>query len=133
MGKYFTIGELSESSTAKKKGINNVPDGVVRDNLTALIDNILDPLRKAYGKPVTVNSGYRSPELNKAVGGASTSQHLTGEAADITAGNAVENKKLFDLAQGLKLPFDQIIDEKNFAWVHISYGRRNRRQVLHLK
>lgn len=133
MGKFFSIDELSKSDTAIKKGISNVPPEGVRDNLEALIDNILDPLRAAYGKPVTVNSGYRSPALNKAVGGAANSQHLSGEAADISVGSREGNKQLFELARKLELPFDQLIDEKNFAWVHISYGTRNRRQVLRLK
>lgn len=133
MGKYFTVKELSNSTTAKKRGINNIPDINIERNIEALINNVLDPLRIAYGKPIRVNSGYRSPALNKAVGGAATSQHLTGQAADITTGSIEGNKHLFDLAQKLKLPFDQLIDEKNYAWVHISYGARNRRQILHLK
>lgn len=132
MGKYFSIDELSKSETAVRKGICNVPPEAARGNLEALIDNVLDPLRAAYGKPVRVNSGYRSPALNKAVGGAPNSQHLSGEAADISAGSRTGNKQLFELARSLELPFDQLIDEKNFAWVHISYGVRNRRQVLRL-
>ena len=133
MGRFFSIDELCKSDTALKMGIGNVPTVKVKDNLTALVDNVLDPLRAAYGKPIMVNSGYRSPLLNKAVGGAATSQHLTGEAADISVGSREGNKRLFDLARELELPFDQLIDEKNFAWVHISYGARNRRQVLRLK
>ena len=133
MGKYFSIDELSKSDTAIKKGIKNMPTKQVEKNLTALIENVLDPLRIAHGKPIYVNSGYRSPSLNKLVGGAATSQHLAGEAADISVGSYQGNKLLFELVQELKLPFDQLIDEKNFAWVHVSYGARNRRQVLHLK
>jgi hypothetical protein len=98
-----------------------------------LISNVLDPLRKAYGHPITVTSGYRSPRLNAAVGGVKTSQHQRGQAADITAGSPEENKKLFDLAQELNLPFCQLIDEKKYKWVHISYDKNNvKRQVLHL-
>lgn len=94
---------------------------------------VLDPLRDAYGKPIRVNSGYRSPALNKAVKGSKTSQHVKGQAADITGGNKQENKKLFELAQELNLPYCQLIDERGFTWVHISYDKNNvKRQILHL-
>jgi hypothetical protein len=89
-------------------------------------------LRTVYGKPIRVNSGYRCPKLNKAVGGSATSQHVLGQAADITGGNKSENKILFDLIKSLKLPFDQLIWENGGTWVHVSYGPRNRRQVLSL-
>ena len=130
--KYFTLNELTASSTAKRKGIDNTPDATVRANLTALVANILDPLREAYGKPIVVSSGYRSPKLNRAVGGAAKSQHVTGQAADIhtLSDTPADNKKLFDLIQSLKLPFDQLINEYNFNWVHVSFSPRNRRQVL---
>ena len=136
--KYFSIDELSASSTARQRNIPNVPSDLSVRNLILLVDNILDPLREAYGKPIRVNSGYRSPALNKAVGGASSSQHMTGQAADITAGSRNENQKLFDLIQKLKLPFDQLIFEKGSLkegpdWVHVSFNEsRNRRQILYL-
>ena len=130
--KYFTFDELSRSETAKRQGIDNTPSSAAKSNIAALVDNILDPLREAWGKPIYVNSGYRCPALNKAVGGASSSQHLTGQAADITTGNKVDNAKLFQLAIDLKLPFDQIINEQNFSWLHISYSPRHRRQILKL-
>lgn len=130
--KYFSIEELCRSTTAEKEGIANDPTADVETKLTALVDNVLDPLREWYGKPITVNSGYRSPELNKAVGGSNTSQHMKGEAADITAGSREENKKLFEHIKG-SLPFDQLIDESNFSWVHVSYkSSGNRKQVLKL-
>lgn len=132
MGKYFTLQEMCASSTAKQKGINNEPPLDVKDKLEELIKHILDPLREAYGKPIRVNSGFRSPELNKAIGGVTNSQHVLGQAADITGGSKEENKKLFDLIQKLELPFDQVIDESNFSWVHVSYGPRNRKQILKL-
>lgn len=133
--KYFTIDEMIQSDTAQKKGIDNTPSKKEEQNLVALIENILDPLREKYGKPIIVTSGFRCKELNKAVGGASTSQHLTGEAADIRTveDTKQENKKLFDLIQELNLPFDQLIDEYNLNWVHVSYSSRNRRQVLKIK
>ena len=131
--KYFTIEELCQSTTADRKGIDNRCSNEIAANLTALVDNVLDPLRIWYGKPITVNSGYRCPALNKAVGGAATSQHMNGQAADIDAGDRQQNKLLFEYIRK-SLPFDQLIDESNFAWVHISYrsDRKNRNQVLKL-
>lgn len=129
----FTIQELTASATAEAKKINNDPTPEAAENLKLLVDNVLDPLRDAYGKPIRVNSGYRSPALNAAVKGSKTSQHVKGQAADITGGSKAENKKLFELAQKLNLPYCQLIDEKNFSWVHISYDPNNvKRQILHL-
>ena len=130
--KYFTIKELCKSSTAIQKRINNSPDSESVNNLEQLVDNILDPLREEFGKPIKVNSGYRSPELNKAVGGAKTSQHVLGLSADITAGSRLENKRLFALIQQMNLPFDQLIDEKSYSWIHISFSKNPRKQILHL-
>ena len=114
------------------KKIDNTPTTEVQLNLIKLVDKVLDPLRIAYGKPIKVNSGYRCPKLNKAVRGSATSQHVLGQAADITGGNKTENKIIFDLIKSLKLPFDQLIWENGGAWVHVSYGPRSRRQVLSL-
>lgn len=135
MGKYFSIAELTKSETANKRKIDNKPTKEVENCLNQLIDNILDPLRKAYGQPIIVSSGYRCPKLNKAVGGARTSQHTLGQAADIhTKANSKEsNKQLFELIKQLKLPFDQLINEYNYSWVHVSYSPRNRRQILNIK
>lgn len=131
--KHFTIGELCASSTADARGIKNTPMLQETGNLLALADNVLDPLREWYGKPIYVNSGYRCPQLNRMVGGKPTSQHLKGEAADITAGSKEENRKLFAYIRA-NLTFDQLIDEKNFSWVHVSFKRNgeNRKQILHL-
>jgi uncharacterized protein YcbK (DUF882 family) len=130
--KYFTIKELCKSATASQKGINNSPNSEVIKNLELLVANVLDPLREKYGKPIRVNGAYRCPELNKAVGGSKTSQHMTGQAADITVGSPDDNKKLFNLIIEMNLPFDQLIDEKNFRWIHFSYSDRKRKQILHL-
>ena len=136
--KYFSIDELCASSTARQRNIPNVPSDLSVRNLILLVDNILDPLREAYGKPIRVNSGYRSIALNKAVGGSPSSQHMTGHAVDISAGSRKENQKLFDLIQKLKLPFDQLIFEKGSIkegpdWVHVSFNEsRARRQILYL-
>lgn len=142
--KYFSIAEMCRSNIAKQYGINNTPNQEQIDNLTLLINKVLDPLRQAYGKPIYVTSGFRSQALNAhpQIKGATNSQHLYGQAADIVVyvkdanGNNVvsreENEKLFDLAQKLHLPFDQLIDEYNFKWVHISYSKsRCRRQIIY--
>lgn len=132
MGKYFTIAELCRSEKADQHGINNKCNKQQAEQLKQLIENVLDPLRELYGKPIKVNSGFRCAELNKLVGGKPTSQHLRGEAADITAGSREENKKLFQLIKE-KFPFDQLIDEKNYAWVHVSFNEKfQRNQILSL-
>ena len=133
MGKYFTVAELCHSRTATEQGIDNTPPPDVKVRLIALITNCLDPIREIWGAPVIVNSGFRTPTLNKAVGGASGSQHMKGEAADITVGSPEKNRQLFSMIQAAGIPFDQLIDEKNYAWLHISWkASGNRGQVLHL-
>lgn len=134
--KYFTIQELTISNTAQRKDIDNTPDQKAAAALTALVANVLDPLREAWGKPIVVNSGYRCPKLNRAVGGVARSQHTKGEAADIRtlSNRRWENEQLFQLIVQLKLPFDQLIDEHGYSWIHVSYSEgKNRRQVLHVK
>ena len=118
---YFTLQELCYSTTAQANGINNTPNATQRNALTALVDTVLDPLRREWGKPILVNSGYRCPALNKAVGGVASSQHLRGEAADITTGSPQSNKQLYDLAISLRLPIDQLIGERGYTWLHISH------------
>lgn len=134
--KYFTMTELTSSPTAKRKGIDNTPDAKTKAALSALVANVLDPLREKYGKPIVVSSGYRCPKLNKAVGGVARSQHTKGEAADIrcVSDSRAENKRLFDLIVASGLPFDQLIDEYGYDWVHVSFkDGANRRQILHVK
>ena len=129
--KWFTIDELCRSDTARSRGIDNTPTEEVRKNLTALVGNVLDPLRDWYGKPIYANSGYRCPALNKAVGGVANSQHLTGQAADIDVNDRAENRRLMKHIED-NLDFDQLIWENGGAWVHVSYRAdgKNRRQVL---
>lgn len=131
--KYFTIHELTRSATADRKGIDNTPSQQVIENLTALVDNVLDPLREAWGKPIHVNSGFRCPELNRAVGGVPSSQHMKGEAADITAGSQALNQKLYILLKNLNLPVDQAINEHDFMWIHVSYGPMHRRHFFAIR
>ena len=128
--KYFTIKELTKSAKAQANGIDNTPGKEEINNLTQLVDKVLDPLREMYGKPIRVNSGYRCKKLNSLVGGVSNSQHLTGQAADISSyrNTKSENEILFNLIK--KLPFDQLINEKDFSWIHVSYSDRNRREII---
>ena len=131
--KYFTLHELCASATARRLGILNVPDETQRENLIRLVDNVLDPLREAWGAPIIVTSGFRCPRLNTVVGGARRSQHMLGEAADIrTVSNQPEdNRRLRDLLITLGLPFDQLIDEYGCSWLHVSYREgRLRHQAL---
>jgi hypothetical protein len=128
---YFTINELCRSTTADRLGITNRPDEDQTANLEALINEVLNPLRRAYGRPIRVNSGFRCDALNRAVGGVRTSDHPKGCAADITAGSPTQNRVLFELAQFLRLPYDQLIDEQNASWIHISHRPAgNRRERL---
>ena len=115
--KDFSYREFERSEVADAKHICNVITSFeVRDSILALTENVLQPLRDAWNKPLKVNSGYRCKALNAAVGGVPTSQHVKGEAADIAAGDPV---KLARLAVKLGLPFDQMILYPTF--VHFSH------------
>lgn len=130
--KHFTMGELLRSSTADAHGINNKCDISSASALKALAENVLDPARESIGVPIYVNSGYRSPQLNRLVGGTPNSQHTKGEAADITTGTKEGNKALFEYIRD-NLPYDQLINEKDYSWVHVSYKKSgNRKEVLNL-
>ena len=94
------------------------------------MENVLDPLREAFGAPIYVNSGYRCAALNVLVGGVATSQHLRGEAADVTAGSRDANVRLWRLLKRLRLPVDQAINEHDYAWIHISHSRSNRHEFI---
>lgn len=144
--KYFTIEELCKSSTAEKYGIDNTPTPEAEKNLHRLIENVLDPLREAYGGPIHVNSGYRCEKLNShpEIKGSPTSEHKFGMAADIKVyktekdkkvNNKEGNQRLFELCISLVLPFHQLIDEYGFSWVHVSFNpySKEQRQVKHLK
>ena len=127
--KNFTLTELTATST----GIQNKPNTQQVAALIVLCGKVLQPARDMYGEPIRVNSGFRSTAVNKAVGGARNSQHTRGEAADITVGSREGNKKLFELIRD-NLSFDQLINERNYSWIHVSYRSEetNRKQILHL-
>lgn len=136
--KYFTLEEMTRSDVAKRKGIDNTPDLPATEALTALVEDVLDPLREMYGHPIHVTSGYRCDALNKEVGGAKTSQHLRGEAADIRTNRKGGNARLYALLERY-FDYDQLIWEKGDdyepSWVHVSYKAEggNRKQVLRIR
>lgn len=125
----FTLAEL----TITNSGLPNVPNSNEIAALKLLCENILQPLREKYGKPIKVNSGFRSVAVNKAVGGVASSQHVGGQAADITGGNKIENRVLFDLIRN-NFTFDQVICESDYTWIHVSLKKfGNRKQTLYIK
>lgn len=129
---YFTLYELLYSQTALYSKIPNHPTWAQVENLNRLATTILDPIRKVYGKPIKVTSGFRSTLLNAAVGGVSNSQHLQGLAADLQVS---ELKALKQAVIESGAPFDQLIEEHkgNTKWLHVSCaanGKNPRKQVL---
>lgn len=129
--KNFRLAEFTNSKTAKENKINNTPSHqIIIDNITALCVNILQPLRDAVNKSITINSGYRCLKLNKLVGGVPTSQHVQGQACDFV----VDDMTPYEIAKmiiELDLPFDQLILYPTF--VHVSYSDRHRRNLLYNK
>jgi zinc D-Ala-D-Ala carboxypeptidase len=127
----FSLEELIHSNTAIAKKIDQTPSAEVIENLTLLARQVLQPIRIKFG-PVKISSGYRSEKLNKALKGAKNSQHVTGNAADIDLGKEM-NKQVFEWIRE-NLDWDQLIDENDFSWVHVSIvAKGNRREVLQMK
>lgn len=125
--KYFTYNELIRSNTALKMNIDNTPKSPeVRENLLKLGDTILDPIRERWGLPIRVTSGYRCKELNKAVGGSRTSQHLVGEASDIVPMNGD--------VRGLFILIKQMINngEIEVGQAILEYGGSSRPRWIHV-
>ena len=129
LSRNFTLTEMVKSETALRRGIDNTPSDTVIVNLAGLTDKVLQPIRDYYNKPVKINSGYRSPEVNSLVGGSRTSDHCKGFAADIEIAG-VSNP---DLAKWIldNLKFTQVILEfytqgvPDSGWVHVSYNPSN--------
>jgi uncharacterized protein YcbK (DUF882 family) len=129
ISRHFSYKEFEKSDVASRHHINNtITDWEVRDNIVALVENILQPLRDAWGQPLFINSGYRCPELNAKVGGVATSQHTKGQAADVGCSDPLA---LARLAKRMDLDYDQMIVYPTF--VHFSYteDRKNRNQILY--
>ena len=145
--KYFSIEELAKSATAERLAIDNTPPRAAQRMLTILVEQLLDPIRRRYGAPIIVTSGYRCPALNTAVGGVANSHHIVGCAADIKAPllspqggktptsisvssplggtEGGQNLALFHLIVQMQregqIHFTQLIAEKGYRWLHISY------------
>jgi len=132
ISEHITYEEATLSPTAIRNGISNQPNDHELNNMKLVAENCFEPLRKMWGKPIKVNSFFRSQSLNQLVGGSPLSQHTKGQAIDITTGSKSDNKKLFELAK--TLDFDQLINEYDFSWLHISFkASGNRKQILVIK
>jgi len=140
LAEHFTLREMTQSGTALRENIANIPTEETVENLRQLCQHVLEPLRRRFGV-LRITSGYRSPELNKAVGGVANSQHMRGEAADIHCSSLQSARRMYDYAR-THLDFDQLILERRLGngccWLHISYvaqpgHRENRHQAFWLK
>jgi len=136
LSKNLSLAEVTRSETAKRKGISNMPTPEHLENFKKLAENVFQPIREHFGKPIHISSGYRSKALNTAVGGSLSSQHCTGEAIDIDMdGTEITNAEIFHFIKD-NLNFDQMIWEfgtdKNPDWVHVSYesNGNQRKQIL---
>ena len=132
LSKNFSRAEIEHSNTAKRLGISNEMSEKHLENMQRLIDNLIQPLRDAIG-PIRISSGYRSPSLNRAIGGSNRSQHSKAEALDLQfwSEGKMNNKVIYDWILDSGLEFDQMINEFDFAWIHISLkSKDNRKQVL---
>jgi len=126
ISKHISIEEATLSPTALRLGIDNTPNEDVLVNMKLVAERCFEPIREFYGKPIKVNSFYRCDALNKAVSGSATSQHTQGKAIDISTGTKAGNKLIYEWAKN-NLIFDQLINEYDYAWVHISYNKNNNR------
>jgi hypothetical protein len=139
LARDFTLAEMLRSQTATRRGIDNTPaDMAIVEGLRAVAINVLQPVRDHFGVPVFVTSGYRCPQLNAAIGGSATSQHMRGQAADFE----VTGRSNLEVAEWVRdsLDFDQLILEfytpgdPNSGWVHCSYiNGQCRKDVLSCK
>jgi hypothetical protein len=138
ISEHLDLVEVTRSETAKRKGISNMPIEAHIENFKKLAENIFEPIRNHFNVPIHISSGYRSKELNTAIGGSLTSQHCSGEAIDIDmdgSANGVTNKMVFEYIKD-NLDFDQMIWEFGNSdapdWVHVSYETtgNQRKQIL---
>lgn len=136
ISEHITFSEATKSQEAVRKNIANIPDVAQLSAMKLIAEKVFEPLRKHFDKAIFISSFFRSPELNRAIGGSTTSQHCTGEALDLDADifGGITNSQIFDYVR-MKLDFDQLIwefgDNTNPAWVHVSYKRiGNRKEIL---
>ena len=137
LSKNLILSEVTASNTAKREGIENIPNAWQKSCLSMIAQEVFQPLRNAFGVPIFVSSGFRSHKLNKAIGGSTTSQHTKGQALDLDAHKygKISNRTIFEFIKD-NLPFDQLIWEfgsaKEPAWIHVSYVslEKNRCEIL---
>lgn len=132
LSEHLELSEVIRSESAKRNGISNMPTPEHIENFKILATKVFEPIREHFGVPIRISSGYRSAELNKCVGGSATSQHSSGEAIDIDQDQTtITNKQVFEYIRD-NLVFDQLINEFNYAWVHVSYkaNGKQRGEVL---
>ena len=131
---YFSITEMIKSATAKRLGIDNTPSEDIKNSLTLFIEKILDPIREDWGSPIIVSSGYRCPELNKAVGGAKTSGHLYGFCADLQVKGDLRKFSNFviEWMKDHHMKFDELLFEKssNVTWLHFCWIGKDGKQRM---
>jgi zinc D-Ala-D-Ala carboxypeptidase len=132
LSKNFVLSEIIRSNTAKRLGIKNEPTKKHMEGIQRIITNLVQPMRDSIG-PIRISSGYRNPELNRAIGGSSSSQHCKGEALDLQfwQNGKMMNELIYEWVLDSGLEFDQMINEFDFAWIHISLKKnKNRKDVL---
>lgn len=128
---HFSLAEFIRSESAKRHGVSNQPTPEHLENIKILCERVLEPIRMKFG-PINLSSGYRSKVLNHYISGSLKSQHCEGKAADIDMDGmgSVTNKEIFEYIKN-NLEFDQLINEFNYSWVHVSYNLgKNRKQIL---
>lgn len=131
LSEHLDLIEVTRSEYAKRNGINNMPNAEYTENLIELAQKIFEPIRRHFNKPIHVSSGFRSKILNQKIGGSKNSQHTKGQALDIDQGNRKDNMEIFEFIKN-NLPFDQLINEFGYDWIHVSYNTdgRQRGEVL---
>ena len=132
LSKNFVLSEITRSNTAKRLGISNEPEKKHLENLQRIVTNLLQPMRDHLG-PIRISSGYRNKELNRAIGGSSRSQHCKGEALDLQFWKKGQrcNQEIYNWIISSNLEFDQMINEFDYAWIHLSLkADKNRKEVL---
>jgi len=132
LSKNFVLSEITRSNTARRLGISNEPSKEHLANMQVLITELIQPMRDALG-PIRISSGYRSPQLNRAIGGSKKSQHCKGQALDLQfwKDGQMCNEEIYRWVLKSGVKFDQMINEFDFAWIHISLKEgKNRNMVL---
>lgn len=134
LSKNLSLAEMISSESAKRNGIKNEPTAEHLENMKKLAVNVFQPIRDHFNVPIHISSGYRSLALNKAIKGSLSSQHILGQAIDLDmdgSSSKVTNKMIFEFIKN-NLDFDQLINEYNYSWVHVSYNSKGeqRKQIL---